>query len=134
MQIRDLLTEKRLHQLEEMITEISPETLKNKFHNGEIFKLIEVSEAKNFAEAHIDGAMNLTLEPLVETANQKFKKFQQIVLYTQDGNSSLGTVAARRLQKAGFHNVQVLKGGKQAWRDAQLPLLEQNTTDKKKND
>lgn len=122
MQIRDLLTEKRLRHLEEMVAEISPEALNAKIKGGEIFKLIEVSDLDDFEKGHIAGAINIPLNSLVETASSKFKKFQQIVLYGQEANSGVGTVAARKLQRAGFSNVEVLKGGKEVWQNSGLPL------------
>ena len=122
MQIRDLLTEKRLRHLEPMVAEINVQELKSKIDAGEIFKLVEVSNPEHFQQGHIKGASNIPLNLLELTAGQQFKKFQQMVLYTRDANSSVGTVAARMLQKLGFSNMLVLKGGKEAWKNAGFPL------------
>jgi rhodanese-related sulfurtransferase len=121
MQIRDILTEKRLRHLEPMVAEINVHELKNKIDAGEIFKLIEVSNPEHFQQGHIKSAINIPVNSLEQAAAQQFKKFQQILLYSQDANSSVGTVAARMLQRAGF-SVLVLKGGKEAWKNAGFPL------------
>jgi len=123
MQTRDLLTEKRLHQLGEMVALISPDELKDKQFKGELFKLVDVSDASAFAQGHIDGAVNMPLKELVETASAHFKKFQQIVLYHHDATSSVSTVAARQLQQAGFSNILVLQGGSQNWKESGHSLV-----------
>ena len=122
MQIHDLLTEKRLRHLEPMVAEINVQELKSKIDSGEIFKLVEVSNPEHFQQGHIKGAINIPLNSLELTAVQQFRKFQQIVVYSQDANSSVGAVAARLLQKSGFANVLALKGGKEAWKNAGFPL------------
>ncbi|MFQ5752104.1 MAG: rhodanese-like domain-containing protein [bacterium] len=122
MDIRDLLTEKRLRNLEEMVAEIPVEELKSKMDRGEMFKLVEVSNKQHYEQRHIQDAVNIPLASLKEVALQKFQTFQQIVVYCQESNSSVGKVAARILQESGFPNVLLLKGGKEAWQNAGLPL------------
>jgi rhodanese-related sulfurtransferase len=122
MQIRDLLTEKRLHQLEEMVAEIDVQELKKKIDNGEIFQLVEVSNPEDFKKGHLEGATNIPLAWLPEMAPLKFHKLQQIVIYCENSNSSVGVAAARILQRLGFANMLLLKGGKERWQQAGLPL------------
>ena len=85
MQIKDLLTEKRLHHLEEMVSEITVDDLKSKIKRHEIFKLVEISNPDDFTNGHIDGAINISLDSLAAEASKRFRKFQQIVIYVQDG-------------------------------------------------
>ena len=125
MQIKDLLTEKRLHHLEEMVSEITVDDLKSKIKHNEIFKLVEISNPDDFSNGHIDGAINIPLDLLATAASKRFRKFQQIVIYVQEAASSVGTVAAVRLQRLGFSNVVLLRGGKEAWRNAGLSLTGQ---------
>ena len=122
MKIKDLLTEKRLHHLEEMVSEITVDELKSKIKRNEIFKLVEISNPDDFGNGHIDGAINIPLDLLATEASKRFKKFQQLVIYVQEAASSVGTVAAVRLQRLGFSNVVLLRGGKEAWRNAGLSL------------
>ncbi len=129
MQIKDLLTEKRLHHLEEMVSEITVDDLKSKIKRNEIFKLVEISNPDDFGKGHIDGAINIPLDSLAREASKRFRKFQQLVIYVQEAASSVGTVAAVRLQRLGFSNVVLLRGGKEAWRNAGLPLTGQEDTE-----
>lgn len=122
MQIRDLLTEKRLRNLEEMVAEISLEELESKLDAGEIFRLVEVSKAEDFKNGHIPGAINIPLTSLAETANRKFRKYEQIVVYCQAATSSVGIAAARILQQSGFSNVLLFREGKEAWQKAGYPI------------
>ena len=117
------MTEKRLRQLEEMVATIGPDELKDKVIRGELFKLVDISDPADFAQGHIDGAVNFPLKKLVETASDQFRKFQQIVLYHHDATSSVSTVAARQLQHAGFSNVLVLEGGSQQWQESGNSLI-----------
>lgn len=125
MQIKDLLTEKRLRHLEEMVSEITVDELKSKIKRNEIFKLVEISNPDDFGNGHIAGAINISLGSLARVASKRFKKFQQIVIYVQEAASSVGTVAAVRLQRLGFSNVVLLRGGKESWRNAGLLLTGQ---------
>lgn len=122
MNIHDLLTEKRLRELEEMVCEISSEELQAKLAGDETFKLVEVSAPEHFEKGHLQGAINIPLQALKETALKNFQKFQQMVIYCQEASSSVGTVAARLLQDSGFSNVLLLKGGKETWQASGLPL------------
>ncbi|MFQ5707527.1 MAG: rhodanese-like domain-containing protein [bacterium] len=117
-----MLTEKRLRKLEGMVAEITLEELHSKIENGECFHLLEVSNQADFDSGHIQGAIHVSLPAVGEFATAHFKRYEQIVIYGEDAASSVGTVAARTLQGAGFSNVLVLNGGKEAWRTACLPL------------
>ena len=95
----------------------------------EIFKLVEISNPDDFDNGHIDGAINIPLDSLAREASKRFRKFQQIVIYVQQEVSSVGTVAAGRLQRLEFSNVALLTGGKEAWRNAGLPLTGQENAE-----
>jgi len=118
MQRKDLLTEKRLYDLEEMVAEIGLKELKSKIDGGEIFGLVEVSNTEDFKKGHIPGAVNIPLNFFGETANKKFRKYEQIVVYCQETFFSVGISAARILQRLGFSNVLLFRGGKEAWEKA----------------
>ncbi|RMD86161.1 MAG: hypothetical protein D6813_15360 [Calditrichaeota bacterium] len=133
MQTRDVLTEKRLWELEEMVAEISPEELKRKMDEGEIFHLVEVSNQNDYNSGHLPGALFIPMSKLIDEANKRFQKFEQIVIYTVESNSSAGLFAVRKLQRDGFSNVMWLKEGKAGWKNAGYPLesekIETETSD-----
>lgn len=122
MNAHDILTQKRLRHLEPMVAEITVEELQSKFALDETFKLIELSDPDDYAKGHIEGALHISPGALKEEAQKRFLTFQQIVLYTEEANSSIAIAGARLLQSLGFSNVVVLKGGKEAWKNAGLDL------------
>ncbi|MFQ5650094.1 MAG: rhodanese-like domain-containing protein [bacterium] len=60
-----------------MVVEVTPGTLFAKIENGERFKLVDVSAPEDFAAGHIMGAIHTSLDKLVPTAVQRFRRFQQ---------------------------------------------------------
>jgi rhodanese-related sulfurtransferase len=122
MNTRDVLTEKRLRNLEAMVSEVDALELKAKMDAGEILKLVEVSNQSDFDQGHLVGAVRIPLEDIQSSGLKRFQKFQQIVIYCEEAKSSVGLNAVRILQRLGFSNVILLRGGKEAWREAGLPL------------
>lgn len=83
--------------------------------------VIDVREAPEFAQAHIDGALHLSrglLELQIEQVAPDINT--SIVCYCGGGNRS--ALAADNLQKMGYTNVVSLVGGFTAWRTAQLSI------------
>ncbi|MFQ5601970.1 MAG: rhodanese-like domain-containing protein [bacterium] len=124
MKKSDILTEKRLRHLEEFVAEITIADLKRKINNGEKFILIDVSHREDFNKSHLEGAVNLNLGVISESAEIQFHKYQQIIVTCQNADSIAGKRAVQLLQRAGFTNALLLKGGKQDWQNAGLPILE----------
>ena len=116
----ELVAEAKAH-----IQEIEPAELKAE--HGDQLVLIDVREPDEFAEGHIDGAVNMprgTLEFVVgrhpvlaaiaeespaELADTK------IVLYC--GSGARSALAAQSLMAMGFKNIHSLAGGVRAWRE-----------------
>ncbi|MCG8605248.1 rhodanese-like domain-containing protein, partial [bacterium] len=105
-----------------LVSEIDVLELKAKMDAGEIFKLVEVSNQSHYDEGHLSGAIQIPLEGLQSIVLKRFRKFQQIVIYCEEAKSSVGLNAVRFLQHIGFSNVILLRGGKEAWRAAGLPI------------
>lgn len=120
--MKDLLTSKRLRHLEEMVRIITPEELQTKIANREFVHLIDVSEPADFKKLHIRDAVNIPLEVLLPEVEKRFRKFQQLVVCSHEKDSAVGLVAARKLQQAGYSNVELLNTSAEAWRQAGLPL------------
>ncbi|PIP99141.1 MAG: rhodanese [Shewanella sp. CG18_big_fil_WC_8_21_14_2_50_42_11] len=65
--------------------------------------LIDVRTAEEFAEGHIDGAMNIPFNNIVpELAKLNITKDTEIVLYCRSGNRS--DMAQKSLVKQGYSN------------------------------
>jgi len=83
--------------------------------------IVDVRDAKEYAEGHLPDAKNI---PLAELDNRlkeldKFKSRSLIVVGKSDAR---GSAAAAKLGKAGFADVVNLAGGIAAWQKAGLPL------------
>lgn len=83
--------------------------------------VLDVREAKEFAEGHLPKSRHIPLAELAARTGEiaKFKE-RPVLLTCRTGARSTG--AARALGKAGFTQVFQLKGGIAAWREAGLPI------------
>lgn len=83
--------------------------------------ILDVNKAADFEREHIPNAVNMPLESL-DTKAKELDKFKDnaIIISCQTGSRSVK--AARELVKAGFSNVNVLRGGLIAWNKENLPL------------
>jgi rhodanese-related sulfurtransferase len=88
--------------------EISLEELKNKQINGA--EIIDVRSEQEYAEGHIDGAINIPEYKInLNITNVLKNKNKEIVLYCQSGHR--GKNAYKKLAKLGYKNVYNLYGG-----------------------
>jgi rhodanese-related sulfurtransferase len=88
--------------------------------NREKAVLIDVSEPAEYAAGHALGAKSVPLA-LIESSNAlpKNKALPLVVVCTTGARAGKAVVA---LKKLGFENAQVLAGGLDAWRAANLPV------------
>lgn len=84
--------------------------------------MVDAREAKDYEAGHIIEARNI---PAAEAASRadSIKKFKDkpVIVYCETGSNSAGAVKA--LQAQGFAKVASLRGGLQAWRQDNLPLV-----------
>jgi rhodanese-related sulfurtransferase len=83
--------------------------------------ILDVRDAKEYAEGHLPEAKNIPLAELDKRLPEldKFKSRSLIVVGKSDAR---GSAAAAKLGKAGFADVVNLEGGVAAWQKAGLPL------------
>ena len=84
--------------------------------------VIDVREAPEFIQGHIENAVNAPLSKLSEQLPtlQKYKK-NLLLITCQTGTRA--AAAAKLLTKSGFENVLILTGGMSAWQDEyKLPI------------
>ena len=83
--------------------------------------ILDVRDAKEYAEGHLPEAKNIPLAELDQRLPEldKFKNRSLIVVGKSDAR---GSAAAAKLGKAGFGDVVNLEGGVAAWQKAGLPL------------
>ena len=83
--------------------------------------IVDVREASEFAQGHIEGAVNIPLRALGASLDQLPAKDAPIVVYDHIGHRGVFAMAA--LQMLGYENVRSLKNGSNAWVAAGLPLV-----------
>ena len=83
--------------------------------------IVDVRDAKEFAEGHLPEARNIPLAELDKRIAEleKFKSKSVVVVCKSGARAS---AAAAKLVKAGFADVVNLEGGVAAWQKAGLPL------------
>jgi rhodanese-related sulfurtransferase len=85
--------------------------------------LAEILPPQYFAQGHLPGAINLPLEGFAAAATSAFgERDAAIVVYCASDTCQNSDMAARKLQELGYGNVRVFRGGKAAWKAAELPL------------
>lgn len=98
-------------------------------NRGGVF--VDVRTPEEFAEGHIQGAKNVTLQQIKAEEIKNLEKYKDapIVLVCNHGNTAKqGAVA---LEKAGFTQPSVLQGGMHAWKNASFPIVKSKATGKK---
>ena len=89
--------------------------------NNDATILVDVREATEFAEGHIEGARNIPFGKLDErVAELDGHKASAVIVTCQSGTRSLA--AGKKLTGHGFTQVYELKGGLFAWKDQNLPV------------
>lgn len=92
---------------------------------GDNFAIIDVSDSKEFAKAHIPESINISSRD-IGTDNKKIMKLKDktTILVCQTGSNS--TKAAKTLVAAGFSDVHILRGGLTGWTKENLPTVSSN--------
>lgn len=85
-------------------------------------RLLDVRTPEEFAEGHIDGALNINVQSddFKEMALRKLSKDSTVLVYCRSGRRSMN--AAKILDKLGYKVVN-LEGGIIEWREFGLPEI-----------
>ncbi|MBR6975363.1 MAG: rhodanese-like domain-containing protein, partial [Ottowia sp.] len=89
--------------------------------NHEKAVIIDVCGAEEFAQGHIAGAKNIRAEEF-ESKLPEAVKNKKLPLVMVCASGMRAARAAALAKKLGYENAQVLAGGMQSWREAQLPV------------
>lgn len=83
--------------------------------------IIDIRDQKQYQSGHILNAVHVPL-PSLQDRVSKLEKFkgQPVILVDEMGKES--GKAASILKKAGFSNINILKGGMSSWIDEGLPI------------
>ena len=88
--------------------------------------LVDVRAAKNYAEGHVPGAINLPFDKFsrFEGTEKEFPELRKDgfnYIYCYELGCNLATKAARKLASLGYP-VKEMKGGFNAWKDHSYPI------------
>jgi rhodanese-related sulfurtransferase len=89
--------------------------------NRENALVLDVRNEDEFAGGHIADARNIPVDKLQERLNE-LRKYQQKPLVVNCLSGMRTVKACNVLKKSGFTNIYNLKGGINAWKQANLPL------------
>ncbi len=92
--------------------------------NHEDAVVIDLRSREQFDQGHIINAKNHPVAE-IETSKSKLQAFKQkpLVVVCQNGGESARI--SRAFKHEGYENVAILKGGLQAWQNANMPLTKQ---------
>jgi len=82
--------------------------------------VLDVREPDEFAQGHLQGARNVPLSQL-ESRIKELEKFRDKPVLVVCQRGSRASKAAKLLKAQKFSALNVLKGGMQAWLDANMP-------------
>jgi len=83
------------------------------------FMLLDVRTPGEYAEGHIPGATLIPIQVLAERLSE-VPKDKQVYVYCHSGSRSAR--ASKLLAEHGFKNIENMKGGIVAWKDAGYPV------------
>lgn len=103
------------------IESVDVATFEKEISAGDV-QLLDVRTATEFANGHIEGAMNLDIKrsDFVDEANKTLDKNRKVYLYCRSGARSMQ--AANKLAKEGYQIVN-LKGGILDWEGEGRPTV-----------
>jgi rhodanese-related sulfurtransferase len=105
------------------LEEITRETLWEKIQRGDDFVLVDALGPISYAGAHLPGAVNIPPRSCDDLAASRIHDLEtEVVVYCAGPDCESSVEVAERLLELGYRNVGHFAGGKQAWRDAGLPL------------
>jgi len=84
--------------------------------------LIDVREASEFATGKIEGSVNVPVRTLIKTDKLPADKAAPVVLICASGHRGMMSIVALNL--LGYTNVKNLAGGVNAWKAANLPVVQ----------
>lgn len=89
--------------------------------------IIDVNDAKHYAESHIPKSVNFALSDLnAENKDLLKHKDSTVILVCQTGSQSIK--AAKSLVELGFSSINILNGGLVSWAKENMPLTAEKQT------
>lgn len=112
-QPREMINIKDIHMVSGL--EITPQEAKDSLAADDNIQLVDVREADEWAQGHIDGAEHCPLSMLMEGFRpENLRKDAKTILYCKGGVRSLQ--ALQILKTQGYADLQSVQGGIEAWK------------------
>jgi rhodanese-related sulfurtransferase len=109
--------------METKLTDIGCAELREKMERNDPFVLVDALGPISYAGAHLPGAINLTPSTVDERAQRRIPDpDMEVVVYCAGPDCDSSVEVAQRLLELGYRKVRHFSGGKEAWREAGLPL------------
>lgn len=105
----------------EGVRRCSLETFRDVYDSDRAFYLLDVRLPEEFQAGHVPRAISLPLGQMA-LAHENFLAVRVAPVFLISDDDPRPVWAASLLQQLGFHDVSVLDGGLQRWRDSGLPL------------
>ena len=101
------------------MSSVAPETLLDRIDRRDAVTVIDVRTAKEFADGHVPGAVNIPFQQMARRAAEVGGAWHgEIVVYC--GHGPRAWIAGAALRRAGFRHVSYLRGHWAGWRRARL--------------
>ncbi|NJK39252.1 MAG: rhodanese-like domain-containing protein [Oscillatoriales cyanobacterium RM2_1_1] len=95
--------------------------LKTRLDWGEpALTIVDVRDLNSFNDSHIQGAISLPIETLVERASVNLEKNRDIYVYGETAEQA--EEAVNQLREAGYINLSELVGGLEGWKAVGYPV------------
>ncbi len=102
---------------------IATEELHALLEGGGGLVLVDALSPISYAGAHLPGAVNIPPERVDDLAPRRIPAPDTpVVVYCAGEDCDSSVAVARRLLELGYRDVRHYAGGKEAWREAGLPL------------
>lgn len=86
--------------------------------------IVDTLPPEAFAKGHLPGAITIRSDDILAQAPQRLAdRDAEIVVYCASPRCMRAGKSAARLESLGYRRVRHFEGGKEAWREAGLPLV-----------
>lgn len=100
-----------------MVEKLPPETVREYLERDEEFDLVDIRDEEDYADGHVEGAENLSIEELEDTVVERAWA-DDVVVYCYIGQTSIQ--AGRLIEEYGdADSVASMAGGYDAWDPAE---------------
>ena len=100
---------------------IEPDALLKLIKKQQAPLIIDVRTAQEFAQGHIQGAINIDYRTIDQAKNLSENKDKQIIIYCRSGHRA--KIASKILYQKGFENLIDLHGHMITWQALNYPLI-----------